>query len=160
MQLLFAFSKTLLLYWGMNSITNYCTSIGFCNWQLTIFTPQMIWPYELCRQVWIVYTIKNGECWWNSCWHRWPSESKGDYSALFKDVASAIRNGTPQAVKWEESAEVIEIIELAYKSSKEGATLDIPPRNWRERGIASYVDAIVRLLRSKTRLAEGLKIRS
>ena len=59
---------------------------------------------------------------------RWPSNIKGDYSGLFKDLASAIRNGTPQAVKWEESAEVIELIELAYKSSKEGRTLDIPPR--------------------------------
>ncbi|KAI0761704.1 oxidoreductase [Irpex lacteus] len=60
---------------------------------------------------------------------RWPSTAKGNYSGLFKDVASAIRNGTPPAVKWEESAEVIEIIELAYKSSKEGRTLEVPPRS-------------------------------
>ena len=56
---------------------------------------------------------------------RWPSTAKGDYSGLFKDVASAIRNGTPQAVKWEESAEVIEIIELAHKSSRVGKTIEL-----------------------------------
>ncbi|KAI0698612.1 oxidoreductase [Cytidiella melzeri] len=59
----------------------------------------------------------------------WPSSAKGDYSGLFKDVASAIRSGTPQAVKWEESAHVIEIIELAYQSSKERRTLEVPPRS-------------------------------
>lgn len=59
---------------------------------------------------------------------RWPSKAKGDYSGLFKDVASAIRNGTPQAVKWAESAQVIEIIELAYQSSKEGRTIEVPQR--------------------------------
>jgi predicted dehydrogenase len=59
---------------------------------------------------------------------RWPSKAKGDYSGLFKDVASAIRNGTPQAVKWGESAQVIEIIELAYQSSEEGRTLEVPQR--------------------------------
>ena len=58
----------------------------------------------------------------------WPSKHKGDYTGLFIDVAKAIREGTPQAVKWEESAEVIELIELAYKASKEGRTLDVPPR--------------------------------
>ncbi|KAI0347431.1 oxidoreductase [Trametopsis cervina] len=56
----------------------------------------------------------------------WPSEAKGEYAGLFKDVASAIRKGTTPAVKWDESAQVIEIIELAYKSSKEGRSLEIP----------------------------------
>ncbi|KAF7790862.1 hypothetical protein EIP86_001820 [Pleurotus ostreatoroseus] len=58
----------------------------------------------------------------------WPTKHKGDYAGLFVDVAQAIREGKPQAVKWEESAEVIELIELAYKASKEGRTLDVPPR--------------------------------
>ncbi|KAI0701927.1 oxidoreductase [Cytidiella melzeri] len=58
----------------------------------------------------------------------WPSKAKGDYGALFRDVASVIRDGTPQAVKWEESANVIEIIELALQSSKEGRTLEVPHR--------------------------------
>ncbi|THH01844.1 hypothetical protein EW026_g894 [Hermanssonia centrifuga] len=57
----------------------------------------------------------------------WPSK-KGDYSGLFTDVARAIREGTTPAVMWEESAEVIELIELAMKSSKEGRTLDVPSR--------------------------------
>ena len=59
----------------------------------------------------------------------WPSKHKGDYSGLFIDVAQAVREGKTQAVKWEESAEVIELIELAYKASKEGRTLDVPPRS-------------------------------
>lgn len=58
----------------------------------------------------------------------WPTKHKGNYSGLFIDVAQAVREGKPQAVKWEESAEVIELIELAYKASKEGKTLDVPPR--------------------------------
>lgn len=59
----------------------------------------------------------------------WPSKAKGDYAGLFRDVAKTIREGTPQAVKWEESAEVLEIIELAYQSSKEGRTIEVPPRS-------------------------------
>lgn len=31
-------------------------------------------------------------------------------------------------MKWVESAEVIEIIELAYESAREGRTVAIPPR--------------------------------
>ena len=58
----------------------------------------------------------------------WPSNHKGDYSGLFIDVAKTIREGKTQAVKWEESAQVIELIQLAYKASKEGRTLDVPPR--------------------------------
>lgn len=58
----------------------------------------------------------------------WPSKAKGDYAGLFRDVAKAIREKTPQAVKFEQSAEVIELIELALKSSKEGRTIEAPPR--------------------------------
>ena len=62
------------------------------------------------------------------CKYSWPSKEKGNYAGLFEDLAKSIRQGTPQAVKWEESAEVLEIIELAFKSSKEGRTVDVPPR--------------------------------
>ena len=60
--------------------------------------------------------------------YSWPSKEKGNYAGLFEDLAKSIRQGTPQAVKWEESAEILEIIELAFKSSKEGRTVDVPPR--------------------------------
>lgn len=62
------------------------------------------------------------------CAPRWPSATKGEYAELFRDVARAIREGTTPAVKWEESAQVIEMIELALMSSKEGRTLDVSPR--------------------------------
>lgn len=59
---------------------------------------------------------------------RWPSQ-RGNYVSLFKDVASVIRQGTIPAVKWQESADALEIIELAYQSSKEGKTIEVPPRH-------------------------------
>ncbi|EKM59424.1 uncharacterized protein PHACADRAFT_249901 [Phanerochaete carnosa HHB-10118-sp] len=58
----------------------------------------------------------------------WPSKHKGDYAGLFRDVARAIREKAPQAVTFEQSAEVIELIELALQSSKEGRTIAVPPR--------------------------------
>ncbi|KAI0921382.1 hypothetical protein AcW2_006375 [Taiwanofungus camphoratus] len=58
----------------------------------------------------------------------WPSTEKGDYAGLFVDLAATIREGKEQAVKWEESAQVIELIELAHKSAKEERTLVVPPR--------------------------------
>ncbi|EPQ59911.1 hypothetical protein GLOTRDRAFT_27456, partial [Gloeophyllum trabeum ATCC 11539] len=56
----------------------------------------------------------------------WPTEEAGCYVELWKNLAEVIRNGKEQAVKWEESAAVIEIIELAYLSSKEGKTIVVP----------------------------------
>ena len=47
---------------------------------------------------------------------------------LFENVAAVIRDGAEQAVKWEESAEVIELIEIAYKSAAEERTVPVPPR--------------------------------
>ncbi|TFY69465.1 hypothetical protein EVJ58_g369 [Rhodofomes roseus] len=58
----------------------------------------------------------------------WPSTERGNYAALFEDLAKTIREGKEQAVKWAESAEVIEIIELAYESTREGRTITVPPR--------------------------------
>ncbi|CCM04865.1 uncharacterized protein FIBRA_07058 [Fibroporia radiculosa] len=58
----------------------------------------------------------------------WPSTEKGNYAGLFEDLAKTIREGKEQAVKWDESAEVIELIELAYKSAKEERTLVVPPK--------------------------------
>ncbi|PIL36909.1 hypothetical protein GSI_00599 [Ganoderma sinense ZZ0214-1] len=58
----------------------------------------------------------------------WSSTERGQYIKLFENVAAVIRDGAEQAVKWEESAEVVELIELAYKSSAEERTLPVPPR--------------------------------
>lgn len=56
----------------------------------------------------------------------WPSEAKGDYSLLFKDLAGCIREGKTPAIPWQESAEVIELIELAHQSATQHQTLLVP----------------------------------
>ncbi|TFK55837.1 NAD-P-binding protein [Heliocybe sulcata] len=56
----------------------------------------------------------------------WPTEEAGCYVELWKNLGEAIRNGKEQAVKWEESAAVIEMIELSHQSSKEGRTVPVP----------------------------------
>lgn len=60
--------------------------------------------------------------------YRWPTTERGQYIKLFENVAAAISEGAEQLVKWEESAEVIELIELAYQSAREERTLPVPPR--------------------------------
>jgi len=55
----------------------------------------------------------------------WPSEERGDYSLLFKDLAACIREGKTPAIPWHESAEVIELIESAYRSASERRTIQI-----------------------------------
>jgi hypothetical protein len=56
---------------------------------------------------------------------RWPSTETGGYVNLFRNLAAVIRDGVEQDVKWEESASVIEIIELAQRSSRERRTLEL-----------------------------------
>ncbi|KII95329.1 hypothetical protein PLICRDRAFT_96730 [Plicaturopsis crispa FD-325 SS-3] len=56
----------------------------------------------------------------------WPSTERGRYVELFKNLAGAIRGGDELAVKWEESTAVIELVELAYRSAKEGRTVEVP----------------------------------
>ncbi|KAI0722261.1 oxidoreductase [Cerioporus squamosus] len=58
----------------------------------------------------------------------WPTTERGQYIKLFENVAAVISEGAEQLVKWEESAEVIELIELAYQSAREERTLPVPPR--------------------------------
>ncbi|KZP24538.1 NAD(P)-binding protein [Athelia psychrophila] len=58
----------------------------------------------------------------------WPSEDAGSQVSLFRDLAAAIRLGTTPMVKWEESTAVIEMIELAHLSAKEGRTLEVPKK--------------------------------
>ncbi|KAF5387690.1 hypothetical protein D9615_000258 [Tricholomella constricta] len=49
----------------------------------------------------------------------WPSSDAGQYIELFKNLGAAIRNKADLVVKWEEATAVIEMIELAHKSSRE-----------------------------------------
>ncbi|KAG6832940.1 hypothetical protein H0H92_004824 [Tricholoma furcatifolium] len=56
----------------------------------------------------------------------WPSTDPGQYIELFKNLGAAIRNGAELAVKWEEATSVIEMIELAHQSSREGVTIRVP----------------------------------
>jgi hypothetical protein len=56
----------------------------------------------------------------------WPSLDAGCYVELFKNIAAAIRECASLAVRWEEATAVIEMIELAKKSSSEGLTIDVP----------------------------------
>ncbi|RDB22861.1 putative oxidoreductase C26H5.09c [Hypsizygus marmoreus] len=56
----------------------------------------------------------------------WPSADAGQYIELFKNLGAAIRGETEPAVKWEETTAVIEMVELAHKSSREGATVSVP----------------------------------
>jgi predicted dehydrogenase len=58
----------------------------------------------------------------------WPSTDPGSQINLFRDLASAIRNRSELAVKWEEATAVIEIIQLAHLSAKEGKTVDVPKK--------------------------------
>lgn len=58
----------------------------------------------------------------------WPSTERGAYIGLYENVAAVIRGEAEQAVKWEQSAAVIELIELAYQSAREERTLEVPPR--------------------------------
>ncbi|KAJ7742463.1 hypothetical protein DFH07DRAFT_836550 [Mycena maculata] len=55
----------------------------------------------------------------------WPSEP-GCYANLFRNLAAAIREGAELAITWEEATTVIEMVELAHRSSKEGATVVVP----------------------------------
>lgn len=56
----------------------------------------------------------------------WPSTEQGRYAGLFENLAGAIRHGEEVAVKWAESTAVIELIELAHQSAKEGRSVAVP----------------------------------
>jgi len=55
----------------------------------------------------------------------WPSEKAGCYIELFKNLAAVIRSGAEPVVKWEEATAVIEMIEIAHRSAKEGRTIAV-----------------------------------
>ncbi|KZS97626.1 oxidoreductase [Sistotremastrum niveocremeum HHB9708] len=54
------------------------------------------------------------------------SSERGNYKGLYENLGRAIRNGEPLAVKWDEASQVIELIELARRSSVQGSTLEVP----------------------------------
>ncbi|CAE6423893.1 putative oxidoreductase C115.03 [Rhizoctonia solani AG-1 IB] len=54
------------------------------------------------------------------------ASEKGSYQSLFENLANAITSGTDLQVKFEQSAAVIHMIELAVLSSKEGRTVEVP----------------------------------
>jgi predicted dehydrogenase len=56
----------------------------------------------------------------------WPSVEAGVYTDLFRNLGDAIRKGADLSVKWEEAAAVIEMIELAHESAREGVTVKVP----------------------------------
>ncbi|KAI0033792.1 NAD-P-binding protein [Vararia minispora EC-137] len=57
----------------------------------------------------------------------WPSKDPGAYPELFRNLAYTIAGIAEQAVKWEESALTVQIIQLAQQSSREGRTISVPP---------------------------------
>lgn len=52
---------------------------------------------------------------------------KGAYNLLYENLANAISSGAELQVKFGQSAAVIQMIELAMLSSREGRTIDVPP---------------------------------
>jgi predicted dehydrogenase len=56
----------------------------------------------------------------------WPSVEAGAYIELFRNLGDAIREGADLSVKWDEATAVIEMIELAHKSAREGITVQVP----------------------------------
>ncbi|KAF9498138.1 hypothetical protein BDN71DRAFT_1504258 [Pleurotus eryngii] len=56
----------------------------------------------------------------------WPSTDPGAYIDLSKNLASVIRDGAAPEINWEEATAVIEMVELAHQSSREGRTPDFP----------------------------------
>ena len=57
----------------------------------------------------------------------WPSNENGSYIKLYENLAASIRDGKELAVKWEEATSVIQLVELARQSAKEGKTLPVKP---------------------------------
>ena len=60
--------------------------------------------------------------------HSWPSSENGSYVKLYENLAASIREGAELAVKWEEAISVIQLVELAHQSAKEGKTLPVNPQ--------------------------------
>ena len=46
---------------------------------------------------------------------------------MYENLAASIREGAELAVKWAEVTSVIQLVELAHQSAKEGKTLTVNP---------------------------------
>lgn len=55
----------------------------------------------------------------------WPSHESGSYVKLFENLAACIREGAESAVKWDEATSVVQLVELAHQSAREGKTLTV-----------------------------------
>ncbi|KAJ1307515.1 hypothetical protein OPQ81_001613 [Rhizoctonia solani] len=51
---------------------------------------------------------------------------KGEYNRIYPNIAAVIEGREEPLVKWEESAAVVQLLELAFQSSQEGRTLPVP----------------------------------
>lgn len=69
----------------------------------------------------------NQSSWTNGAFNPSIPSEKGSYNLLFENLAEAISSGADLNVKFEQSAAVIQMIELAKLSSREGRTLEVPP---------------------------------
>lgn len=52
---------------------------------------------------------------------------KGEYNKIYPNIAAVIEGKEEPLVKWEESAAVVQILQLAFQSAEEGRTLPVPP---------------------------------
>ncbi|KAH7341783.1 NAD(P)-binding protein [Rhizoctonia solani] len=52
---------------------------------------------------------------------------RGEYNRIYPNVAGVIGGKEEPLVKWEESAAVVQMLQLAFQSSQEGRTLPVPP---------------------------------
>ena len=64
--------------------------------------------------------------WLTGIWS-WPSHESGAYVKLFENLAACIREGAELAVKWAEATDVVQLVELAHQSAREGKTLTVDP---------------------------------
>jgi hypothetical protein len=56
----------------------------------------------------------------------WPSVNAGCYIELFRNLGDVIHGEAIPHIKWEEAIAVVELIELAYESSRRAETILVP----------------------------------
>jgi len=55
----------------------------------------------------------------------WPSHESGSYVKLYENLGACIREGAELGVKWAEATDVVQLVELAHQSAREGKTLPV-----------------------------------
>ncbi|KAG9077849.1 hypothetical protein FS749_010208, partial [Ceratobasidium sp. UAMH 11750] len=51
---------------------------------------------------------------------------KGEYARIYPNIAAVIEGKEEPIVKWDDSAAVVQILQLAFQSSKEQRVLPVP----------------------------------